>query len=309
MAQGARGDNLPTLGRYAEARDLYDSLTRTLTSEGASVQLASLLRRSGAAYHYMGELDRAVERYQSSVASSVAVAEGAGEVEEVSNIGALYLQIGRLEEALAIYERALASFAPEDWPAGTAGLAINLGQVHAVLADRAKTADDTAEFRRQMQAMYRANERAHAQFVELGNRRGLTPPRADQIVSRSERSRNQRRLVARGPSGGDSSGESGVVSMKAVLMPRMIRGLPQMVPVRAPTTARSTRLRVSPRSRYNAAPGARPAARARMPRAMSPRARSGSPGRTIGWPGRRRQRNQSPRPNSVTANPMARALW
>ena len=222
LALAARGDNLLTLGRYQEALNVYRLVIQQ--AGGASDLLAGALRRAGAAYYFMGELDSALERYR----ASLVLAERAGDRMEagkaLGNIGALYVKIGWLDEALGVQERALASFEEIDWKTGIAGTAINVSHAHAELGDLAAMRGDRQQARTHYEAMYRASRQAFDQFQEISNARGIATAAANVGIAAADLGRydeairwHQRGLSLR-RSIGDVQGEVNSLATMAVAL-------------------------------------------------------------------------------------------
>ena len=172
-AQAARGDNLLTLGRYQEAEDVYQQLSKTLDPGGPSILLAGVLRRLGAAYYFTGELDRALQQYRASIGVAQKIGDRMDVAKAQGDIGALYVQIGWLDEARQAQEEALAGYQEVQWKPGIAGTANNMSQVDGGMGDRALASGDDAAARTHYAAMYHAARQAFQEFQDLHNTRGI----------------------------------------------------------------------------------------------------------------------------------------
>ena len=131
----AKAQALHTLGRYAEAIELYEQARRIYQAQSRPVEAARISRALVDALMYLSRYDEAFALAREARQTFAAHDERLLAAQLETNVGNIHHRLDQYREALACYERAGEVFAAAGDLRAQAVIAINSGNIHSNLDD------------------------------------------------------------------------------------------------------------------------------------------------------------------------------
>jgi tetratricopeptide (TPR) repeat protein len=155
--------HLTRYGRYGQAVDLGERLLANLQTADSTA--ATWLGNLGLCYQTLGDIPKAIDFHERSLAMAKKLGALAGQAGQIGNLGMCYESLGNIPKAIDFHERSLVMYEKLGRLEGQANQLGNLGVCHQTLGDIPKAIG----FHERSLAMNEKLGRLEGQANQLGN--------------------------------------------------------------------------------------------------------------------------------------------
>jgi CHAT domain-containing protein/Tfp pilus assembly protein PilF len=154
-----------SLGEMQKALEKFNEALPLERAVGDRVVEATTLNNIGQSYYSLGEMQKALEKYNESLSLTRAVGDRRGEAVTLTNIGRVYLSLGETQKALEKYNEALTLSREVGARRGEATTLNNIGRVYLSLGEMQKALD---KFNEALSIRLAIGERREEAYTLLG---------------------------------------------------------------------------------------------------------------------------------------------